>query len=151
MRGNFWKFATIVLASFLLIVLGVFIGNEFNENKSKNGEDIWSSLPFFKPKETQLEGEVFIVTKGGNNYKLGLVPIIITQVNKKGKKIISQTKTNGDGKFTLTLPRGEYEVQAVSSRYVIDDTEIYNWFVPIVLNQEKQSIILSNDNLSSVP
>lgn len=149
MKRDVWKTATIILGAFLLIAVGIFIGNQFNENKTTN-ENFWGNLPFFKS-ETQLDGEIFIVTKGRANIKFGLVLVTVTDINDKCRKIISETKTNSDGRFSLKLPYGAYEIQATASRNTFGDTEAYNWSVPIVLNQEKQSITLSNDNYSSLP
>ncbi len=125
MKGSFWKTATIILASFLLVVFGVLLGNQFNESKSHKGKNFWDNLSFFK-EETQLDGEVFIVTKGRVNFKLGLVLVTVTDINDKCRKIISETKINSDGKFSFKLPYGAYEIQAIASRDTFGNTESYN-------------------------
>lgn len=59
---------------------------------------------------------------------------------------IGISKTDVDGKFTLSLPPGKYAITAKSSRKVFAGSESYCWFV-WVDTSHNQSLILSNDNL----
>jgi hypothetical protein len=126
-----------------------------------------------KPKETELTGEIFIATRGRENFKLGavtvsVIPLIKAEDYIAGKKVadsgknmtsawyfsglpssIAQTTTNSDGKFVLNLPRGEYALAATASRRVFKDTENYYWLVRVSADKEKQTVILSNVNLTS--
>jgi hypothetical protein len=143
MKMDFWKIGTIILASILLVGFGVFLAKQFNLEQTNN--DVQKG---FFIQEGHLEGEIFIVTQGGQNFKLGLVPVMVSSVDENGKKrIVRELKTNSDGKFNLTLPRGRYEISASSSRRIFDKTEYYTWIIPVELTQEKQIIMLSNDNL----
>lgn len=57
------------------------------------------------------------------------------------------SKTDADGKFTLSLPPGKYAFAATSSRKVFKDTEYYYWLVLVDTSSPNQSLMLSNDNL----
>lgn len=60
---------------------------------------------------------------------------------------IDISKTDADGKFTLSLPPGKYAIAATSSREVFKNTESYYWLVWVNTSLRNQSLILSNDNL----
>lgn len=66
------------------------------------------------------------------------------------ENFIARTKTDGDGKFSLSLPVGQrIAVLADTSRTVMDDTETYQWLVWYTPKKGgKNSIILANDNLT---
>lgn len=57
-----------------------------------------------------------------------------------------KSKTDADGKFTLTLPVGTYVVAAESTRKIVDSSESYYWLVVVDANTKNQQIMLSNDN-----
>ncbi len=61
---------------------------------------------------------------------------------------LRSTKTNGDGKFQMQVPRsGSYALAAVASRQVGKYTERYYWLIRIDPHGESQrKIMLSNDN-----
>lgn len=64
---------------------------------------------------------------------------------------LNVVKTDADGRFELTLPRGmDYVLVATGSRAVGDDKEYYEWVVPINISekQEHLNVMLSNDSLS---
>lgn len=64
---------------------------------------------------------------------------------------IRTVKTNADGKFDLEIPRrGKFALCAAATRLAVDSVEKYYWLVRLD-NQgpAKQSIMLSNDNLTS--
>lgn len=56
------------------------------------------------------------------------------------------SKTDADGKFTLTLPTGKYALAAKSSRDVFGTTENYYWLVWVDTSAPSHSVMLSNDN-----
>lgn len=60
---------------------------------------------------------------------------------------IAKSKTDIDGKFTLTLPTGKYVIVARSDRVVIKGDENYYWLVLVDTSSPNQSLMLSNDNL----
>lgn len=60
---------------------------------------------------------------------------------------IGISKTDADGKFTLSLPPGKYAIAATSSREVFKNTESYYWLVWVNISSPNQSLMLSNDNL----
>lgn len=59
------------------------------------------------------------------------------------------TKTNGDGKFQMQLPRScSYALAASAFRHVGDTVEEYYWLLKVDTNGESpRNIMLSNDNL----
>lgn len=57
------------------------------------------------------------------------------------------SKTDADGKFTLTLPKGRYVITANSSRGVFGSSETYHWLVSVDTSSVNQLLMLSNDNL----
>jgi hypothetical protein len=62
---------------------------------------------------------------------------------------ISTATTNGDGAFTLAIPRnGRYGIVARASRAVDDEEQTYHWFVWISLDgQHSKRLVLNNDNV----
>lgn len=59
----------------------------------------------------------------------------------------SISKTDADGKFTLTIPSGKkYIIAAATNRTVFKDTEQYYWLVRIDASSPVQALMLSNDN-----
>ena len=94
--------------------------------------------------ETEIDGQIFVVTQGAGTYKLSLVSVF---VQKQSGEPVATVKTDADGKFSLKLPRGEYAFKAYASRKVWDETEFYEWDVPVRLEQAKQQVFLSNDNV----
>lgn len=57
------------------------------------------------------------------------------------------SKTDADGKFALTLPKGKYVIAANSSRNVVSALETYHWLVLVDGLSPNQKLMLSNDNL----
>lgn len=57
------------------------------------------------------------------------------------------SKTDADGRFTLTLPKGKYVIAANSNRNVINVVETYHWLVWVDSSSANQKLMLSNDNL----
>jgi hypothetical protein len=125
------------------------------------------------PKEAELTGEIFIATRGGENFKLGAVsvsaiPLVKAEDYIAGRKVadteknktsawyfrdlpagVAETTTNSEGKFVLNLPQGEYAVAATASREISGATETYYWLVKVNANKEKQTVTLSNVNLTT--
>jgi hypothetical protein len=57
---------------------------------------------------------------------------------------VATTKTDADGKFTVTVPsEGEFAIVASSERQTLKDTEYYFWVVPAA-----DHVDLTNDNLT---
>lgn len=57
------------------------------------------------------------------------------------------TKTNSDGKFSLTLKRDKYALAARSERKTIGDTEEYFWLIWVSPDSvSNKMLMLSNDN-----
>ena len=133
---NSWKIAAIIFA-FLFVGLGVFVVAKFG---------FWREEA---PKDSLLQGEIFIVTNGKENIKLGAVPIQITTTSGNPRAYVPdyETKSNSEGKFSIRLPVGNYKIVAQSRRYVFGEIEKYYWDVPITITEAGNSIILSNDNL----
>lgn len=96
-----------------------------------------------------MQGEIFIVTNGKENVRLGLVTVQITNTSGNSRVYVPdyETKSNSDGKFSIRLPVGNYKVVAQSRRYVLGEIEKYYWDVPITLTEVGSTILLSNDNL----
>ena len=59
------------------------------------------------------------------------------------------TKTDADGRFTLSIPHGDKRViLAWGQRSIGDDVETYQWFVPLTTdNLRTNRLDLTNDNL----
>jgi len=105
-----------------------------------------------------INGQVFISTKGGVSYKLGDVTVYLLRIgdltlfNTSEKSIrlgtpASSAVTDADGFFTLTAPDdGEYFVYAKASRRVGEQTERYEWRLPLS-DVDKQHVQLSVTNL----
>jgi hypothetical protein len=64
---------------------------------------------------------------------------------------IQTAETDGDGKFTIQVPRkGDYVIVAQAQRVVWSETEKYYWIQPVSLEGERQRVLnLSNSNLIS--
>jgi hypothetical protein len=193
MQLNYWKFAAITL--FLILLCGglFFLLNNSSDERPLSGSQ----------SNTELNGEVFLVTQGSGNLKIGLAEVIIE--NQETKQTF-RTTTNADGKFSISVPSGSYLLNANSTRIyqmrlsgdsdkeilaknVMDKSlaekyslyqiaillqkqtrmlklesggasdyevksnfvqisEYYNWKFPISLSQSKQSLQLSNNNLT---
>ncbi len=57
------------------------------------------------------------------------------------------SKTDADGRFTLTLPSGKYVLVATTSRRVVASNEVYYWLVSVDTSAPPIPLMLSNDNL----
>lgn len=55
-------------------------------------------------------------------------------------------KSDAEGKFVLTLPKGRYVIVANASRKLINTSETYHWLVQID-ESTPSNFMLSNDNL----
>jgi hypothetical protein len=60
---------------------------------------------------------------------------------------VAQAKTDADGKFSMSLPVGDYVLAAATSRAIFKDMEQYYWLVKLDPNDQSQSLMLSNDNM----
>lgn len=56
------------------------------------------------------------------------------------------SKSDAEGKFSFSLPRGKYVITANASRKVVDTSENYHWLVQ-VNDSTSSNLMLSNDNL----
>jgi uncharacterized protein YcfL len=121
----------------------------------------------------ELKGEMFIVTKGSQNIKLGAIEVRAIPLKEYRTYIsarlandtqrdlsinyyldelpkgIATTTTDSEGKFTLTLPeKDKYILAAHAQRQLFDTTERYYWVVPVDFDPSKQPTVqLSNNNL----
>ncbi len=129
-------------------------------------------------KEGQLTGEVFIVTRGGQNVRLGLVevraipaetltPFIIAKMAPAKEEelnapeyffeglpvAVASAMTDADGKFSMTLNRKQrYALAAHATRNIGDTTEKYFWLFWVSLDGKgSKRILISNDTLFEVP
>lgn len=60
------------------------------------------------------------------------------------------TKTDSDGKFTLTLPSSKrYALAAQTNRQILDSSETYWWLIWTNPELPNQTIVFDNDNLMS--
>lgn len=84
-----------------------------------------------RTKDVIVEYEAF----DNSQYILGTLP---------PAKFIS--KSDADGKFALSLPKGKYVVSAKSGRKIGDSSETYYWLVKID-ESTPSNLMLSNDNL----
>jgi hypothetical protein len=58
-------------------------------------------------------------------------------------------KTDADGRFTITLKRGQrYLIRATASRDVIGSTENYEWLVWRTAGAGTERLVLANDNMT---
>lgn len=72
-------FATLVAGGSLMLVWHFFLREKkiapFTLSTNRDGDSVFES-------KGQVEGEIFVVTKGGQNYKLGLVTVALIQMDK---------------------------------------------------------------------
>lgn len=57
------------------------------------------------------------------------------------------SKSDVDGKFSLTLPPGKYVLAAQSDRTLFEGTASYSWLVILDTSSPNHTIMLSNDNM----
>ena len=62
---------------------------------------------------------------------------------------LAQVQTDADGKFTMSVPLGEYVLAAKASRTILIMDEQYWWMVKFDMGEIARSIQLTNDNISS--
>lgn len=124
-----------------------------------------------------LSGEIFIVTKGGANIKLGLVAVGLFSIDalepnlaakrKRDAELsfyvsgdfyfadlppaVKVAKSNADGRFQMQVPaEGRYALLARAQRQVGDKAEKYFWALKLnTSGRNRISIMLSNDNMTS--
>lgn len=110
--------------------------------------------------ETDISGEIFIATKGGQNFKLGAVPVYVfkkssidgyREVKSSAFNFLSsaadKTISDSDGRFSIKLPAGEYFLAVEAERDVFGKTESYQWLIPVSANREKVTVSLNNQNM----
>ena len=59
---------------------------------------------------------------------------------------IAVTKTDADGKFSLSLSPGKYVIAATSDRKLFNKSESYYWLVSVDTKSPSHSLMLTNDN-----
>jgi hypothetical protein len=125
-----------------------------------------------------LSGQVFVSTRGGENFKLGAVQValfardaidtLLTGLQaymdefnfgeKSGHFYFSHlgspietAETDADGKFVIEIPKTRaFVIAAQARRSVGDTTERYYWLQPVSLEGRQQRVQnLSNNNLTS--
>lgn len=154
--------------------------------------------------KTTIKGELFVVTAGGENKKMGNIQVfavsakeirqqlsqqkssVSAELDRAGKdyescisgyatneKILSSCRdirdyaaieavskalkaptaiaaatTNSDGKFEMTVPgSSEVMLQAMGSRSVYGNTELYLWLKPVPSGSGERTVNISNDSL----
>lgn len=202
MQPNYWKFGVILLSLIFLCGVLFFLKDNLGKERSVSNNSFQTEPSVGN---TEINGEVFLVTQGSGNVKIGLAEIIIE--NQETKQTF-KTTTNADGKFSIVVPSGSYLLNANSTRIYqlrlsgesnkkemldkssldnslsekyklyytaivmkqisktgefsksgnpspellarnfVQISEYYNWRLPIKLNQLKQSLQLSNNNLT---
>lgn len=118
------------------------------------------------PKTQELKGEVYIITAGRETVKLTgtnvhAVPLDVLQKHLQVKAQADPRNTEDasfylsglqesasstvdlDGKFSITVPPGEYALVVMDSRKVFGNTEFYYWAV-----KASPQTTLSNSNLN---
>jgi len=122
---------------------------------------------YSKTSKGALSGQLFIVSKGGENFKLGDVRVclfstgqalaLLTESNKQGMaqmradlpKPMEETTSDADGKFTIPIPisgtKTEYQIYAHATRQVGDQVEEYDWMVSAPRSVDKP-FLMTNDN-----
>jgi hypothetical protein len=119
------------------------------------------------PKTRTISGEIFIVTNGRQAVKMAGTAIFVLPLDQTEDalhtqrirdvandmtvyeylqalpKPIARTRADSEGKFSITVPAGEYALTAVEQRNVIEKDEFYQWVV-----KASDHITLSNDNLA---
>ena len=100
-----------------------------------------------------LDGEVFVVTRGRENVRLALTQILVGETGVNAPtyptEFVASTMTNSDGKFNVRLPKGKYRLFARATRSILGMVEKYEWVVDVDLVNGHQTVILSNHNLST--
>jgi hypothetical protein len=116
-------------------------------------------------RNTQLNGEVFVVTRGAQNIKMALVEVKAIreefvreyfarkQAEATGEDedmvtaefylkemeflpVIEKATTNGDGKFSMALPaKGKFALFAKAKRLTLDKEERYYWLVWVTVDK----------------
>jgi hypothetical protein len=128
------------------------------------------------PTHQTLRGQIFIVTRGGESVKLGLVEVRAITAEALAAHAdfdrelgggtqsparlfftigfpdsAATTKTDADGRFSLTVPRGlKVVLAAAAQRQVGGNREAFHWLVkPDAARTDGGEILLSNDNVVS--
>lgn len=108
--------------------------------------------------QREIKGEVFIATNGGQNIKIGAADVLLMQsnpseINRIGYEglvkmpAFKNAVTDSDGKFSFTVPSGEYALVVSSSRNVIGSVEFYHWAVLVDVRNGNAIVSLNNQNL----
>lgn len=111
-------------------------------------------------KKKTYAGQVFIQTRGKGPYKFGNVLVrafpadYLSQWQYNSRPIrlpvpLAETITDGDGRFTLTLPEGvAFFLYARGSRVMLDGSrEQVEWRVSSAEIKYPEAVLLSNENL----
>lgn len=106
--------------------------------------------------ETEVKGEIFVSTQGGQIYKLGAVPVNIYRKStleglsknaSESMKPLLTTQTDSDGKFSAKLPYGEYTITSRAKRKFFETEERYYWGVDVKADSAETKVVLNNNNL----
>ena len=67
--------------------------------------------------------------------------------NNIGTPLVT-SKTDADGKFSFSIPKGSYLLAATAERKVMGETEFYYWLNAVDFDEKRsKQVMLSNDNL----
>jgi len=114
---------------------------------------------------SKVSGDVFIATNGAGVYKLGAVqmkffrksgvPNLKSDEKTDWDKLspVAETTTDSEGRFTVTLPHGDYIVVAHAYRLLTGHVraELYNWEAPLSVSGSETKLSLNNQNLLDEP
>jgi hypothetical protein len=101
-----------------------------------------------------LKGEIFVSTVTGNSVKFGAIPVYIFKkktadgldtVFGNTHKADFVATTDGDGKFSISVPKGDYVIAVKAERHILDDTENYQWLYPVSVTSDT-SVSLNHTN-----
>ena len=115
------------------------------------------------PTSQKIEGEVYVVTEGRETVRLAgsqvsAYPLADFEklLVEKGTSnpdvysyltplppLVEKVTTDSEGKFSMTLPKGEYALLAVEHRDVGGRKEFYQWLV-----KAQPKTVLTNNNLA---
>jgi hypothetical protein len=110
-------------------------------------------------RQTEITGEVYVVTEGRQTVKLSGSQVFIRHksdlsvLEKMTKENalevlrtlpapVAVTTTDSEGRFKIAVPPGEYAIEVEETRAIGRDKEFYCWLVPA-----NGHVVLNNSNL----
>jgi hypothetical protein len=134
------------------------VADKEQERKAAREREIEHNPALAKPEEqTQYHGQMFIVTKGAGNYKMGGVTVYVLPASTWDDlqsivepvylpKPLAAPVSDSDGKFQFSLPKGmPFILLAQGKRLAWNVEEKYEWCVKSQ-DLSTPEILLSNNN-----